>query len=164
MALSDRVVVMQRGSMLQVGPPETIYQRPVSREVAAFFGTPNFLEGQVTGGTQLGQGQHRLAVTGDGWHGECLSAQSFTASEQVLVMVRPENMVLAAADTPIAPGQIGWHGRVTDCIFRGSRRSIMVANGATVFNVDAPAMRAAAVGDRVTLLASAESAWALPRN
>ncbi len=164
MALSDRVVVMQRGSMLQVGPPETIYQRPVSREVAAFFGTPNFLEGQVTGGTRLGDGQHRLAVTGDGWHGECLSAQAFAAGEQVLVMVRPENMVLAAADTPIAAGQIGWHGSVTDCIFRGSRRSILVGNGATVFNVDAPAMRAAAVGDRVTLLASAESAWALPRS
>ena len=44
MALSDRVVVMQRGRILQVGAPETVYRRPASREVAAFFGTPNLIE------------------------------------------------------------------------------------------------------------------------
>ncbi|HYX02857.1 MAG TPA: ABC transporter ATP-binding protein, partial [Reyranella sp.] len=40
MALSDRVVVMQKGRILQIGAPETVYRRPASREVAAFFGTP----------------------------------------------------------------------------------------------------------------------------
>src|SRR6185295_1729590 len=47
MALSDRVVVMQRGRILQIGTPEEVYRRPASREVAAFFGTPNFIEATV---------------------------------------------------------------------------------------------------------------------
>ena len=48
MALSDRVVVMDKGRALQVGAPETVYRRPASRDVAAFFGTPNFIEAKVT--------------------------------------------------------------------------------------------------------------------
>src|SRR6185503_9805626 len=47
MALSDRVVVMMHGKILQIGSPEEIYQRPVSREVAAFFGSPNLLDAKV---------------------------------------------------------------------------------------------------------------------
>src|SRR6202011_2021092 len=47
MALSDRVVVMQRGRILQIGAPETVYRRPASREVAAFFGTPNLVHGNA---------------------------------------------------------------------------------------------------------------------
>ena len=48
MALSDRVVVMDKGRALQVGAPEAVYRRPASRAVAAFFGTPNFIEATVT--------------------------------------------------------------------------------------------------------------------
>ena len=48
MALSDRVVVMRSGKILQVGPPEEIYQRPNSEVVAAFFGAPNLLDATVT--------------------------------------------------------------------------------------------------------------------
>src|SRR3954471_6480927 len=48
MALSDRVVVMHGGHILQIGTPEEIYQRPVSRLVAAFFGSPNLLDAKVS--------------------------------------------------------------------------------------------------------------------
>ena len=40
MALSDRVVLMRSGKILQAGPPQDIYQRPNSEIVAAFFGAP----------------------------------------------------------------------------------------------------------------------------
>jgi iron(III) transport system ATP-binding protein len=43
MALSDRVVVMNEGRIEQLGPPEAIYRRPVSRFVADFIGRANFL-------------------------------------------------------------------------------------------------------------------------
>ncbi len=161
MALSDRVVVMQGGRILQVGAPETIYQRPASREVAAFFGSPNLLEGRVTATGAGPDGVRRLSVQGPDWQGECLASEPFASGDPVLVMVRPENMQLAGAGTVPASGQIALHGSVVDCIFRGPRRSILVQNGSMRFNVDAPAMRAAAIGDNVTLLASADSAWAL---
>ena len=44
MALSDRVIVMNKGSIEQVGTPNQIYNRPVSRYVADFIGEMNFLQ------------------------------------------------------------------------------------------------------------------------
>jgi spermidine/putrescine ABC transporter ATP-binding subunit len=47
LALSDRVAIMNRGRLEQVGTPEEIYEHPQSRFVAEFIGLSNFLEGQV---------------------------------------------------------------------------------------------------------------------
>ncbi len=49
MTMADRIVVMSKGRIEQVGTPLEIYNRPASRFVAGFFGTPtmNFLEGRV---------------------------------------------------------------------------------------------------------------------
>ena len=49
MTMADRIVVMSRGRIEQVGTPLDIYNRPATRFVAGFFGTPtmNFLQGRV---------------------------------------------------------------------------------------------------------------------
>ena len=47
LALSDRVAIMNRGRLEQVGTPEEIYEHPQSRFVAEFIGLSNFLEGNV---------------------------------------------------------------------------------------------------------------------
>ncbi|MHC1787580.1 MAG: ABC transporter ATP-binding protein [Christensenellales bacterium] len=44
MALSDRVIVMNKGSIEQMGTPNQIYNRPISRYVADFIGEMNFLQ------------------------------------------------------------------------------------------------------------------------
>ena len=51
MTLGDRIVVMSRGIIQQVGPPLEVYRRPVNRFVAAFIGSPptNFINGQLAG-------------------------------------------------------------------------------------------------------------------
>lgn len=51
MALSDRVIVMNKGGIEQVGSPGQIYNRPISRYVADFIGEMNFL--QLSGGKVL---------------------------------------------------------------------------------------------------------------
>ncbi len=50
MALSTRIAVMNRGQVIQVGPPSEIYEFPQSRFVADFVGTTNLFEGTVSGG------------------------------------------------------------------------------------------------------------------
>ncbi len=45
MALSDRVVVMNKGKIEQIGTPEAIYRTPATRFVADFIGQANFIEG-----------------------------------------------------------------------------------------------------------------------
>jgi iron(III) transport system ATP-binding protein len=49
LSLADHVAVMMDGRVLQVGTPEEVYFRPVSREVAAFLGDANFLRGTAQG-------------------------------------------------------------------------------------------------------------------
>ena len=47
LTMSDRVVVMNAGRILQIGTPEEVYERPRTRFVAEFLGTANILEGMV---------------------------------------------------------------------------------------------------------------------
>jgi multiple sugar transport system ATP-binding protein len=63
MTLADRVVVMNAGRIEQVGPPQELYHRPVSRFVASFIGNPgmNFLPVDV-----IGQGDGLAVRLADG--------------------------------------------------------------------------------------------------
>jgi iron(III) transport system ATP-binding protein len=157
MALSDRVVVMQRGRILQVGAPETVYRRPASREVAAFFGTPNFIDTTVAACRPTDDGDWLVTIDG----GHCRSGLAFRPGEAVSVMVRPEDVTLAAASAPARNGHLTWQGKVVDGVFRGPRRSLTVETTGLRFNVECASTRAAAVGDTVTLLVDADNAWAL---
>ncbi len=49
LAISDRVIVMNAGRIEQLGPPEAIYNQPVSHFVADFVGSANMIKGKVAG-------------------------------------------------------------------------------------------------------------------
>ncbi|MBI3733015.1 MAG: ABC transporter ATP-binding protein [Chloroflexi bacterium] len=49
MTLSDRIVVMNRGQIEQIGSPQAIYQTPATRFVADFIGKANFVPARVVG-------------------------------------------------------------------------------------------------------------------
>ena len=63
MTLADRVVVMNDGSVQQVAPPKTVYQRPANRFVAGFIGEPPMNFFPVTTATE----DDRLRVDADGF-------------------------------------------------------------------------------------------------
>jgi iron(III) transport system ATP-binding protein len=162
MALSDRVVVMQHGRILQAGSPEAIYQRPESRAVAAFFGSPNLVSAQVTSCQRKDAATFVLGVAdASGWTGSCLSSEPFDKEEPVLVMTRPENVTLGSAGTLPSPDRNAWRGTVFSSVFRGPRRSMVVDCAGRRINIDVPAMRTASVGEAVTLVSETRSAWAL---
>ncbi|MDH5754370.1 MAG: ABC transporter ATP-binding protein, partial [Candidatus Bathyarchaeota archaeon] len=48
MAISDRIAVMKKGKVLQVGTPKELYMKPKSVFVAHFIGESNFLEGYIS--------------------------------------------------------------------------------------------------------------------
>ena len=58
-AMADRVVIMSRGVIEQVGAPQTVYRHPANRFVAEFVGTNNLLSGVVTGGVGRGASPSR---------------------------------------------------------------------------------------------------------
>ncbi|HDQ4607573.1 ABC transporter ATP-binding protein [Pseudomonas aeruginosa] len=83
LTMSDRIAVMSKGKVLQVGTPSDIYEAPLNRAVADFIGETNFLEGQAdANGVRLADGQ-RLAATTPG-------------SGAVTLAIRPERTELAA--------------------------------------------------------------------
>ncbi|SHN08892.1 ABC transporter ATP-binding protein [Roseibium suaedae] len=58
LAMSDRIVVMNKGRIEQIGTPEDIYDRPASRFVADFIGAANILKAEVQ--EDLGSGLWRM--------------------------------------------------------------------------------------------------------
>ena len=66
LAISDRVIVMSKGKIEQIGTPEEIYNRPSSLFVADFVGAANMIEGRVKGpgaqGSLLFEGQNGVTL------------------------------------------------------------------------------------------------------
>jgi iron(III) transport system ATP-binding protein len=155
MALSDRVVVMQAGRVLQIGAPEEIYQRPASRAVASFFGSPNLLPATVVNCARLAEGDFALSVRGTGWEGTCRAGEARAEGADVLVMVRPESMRLAEG-----AGHAGvLSGRVVQSSFHGARRAVTVEVNGSLMRAEVPAT--APLGEQVTLTIDGKAAWAL---
>jgi iron(III) transport system ATP-binding protein len=156
MALSDRIVVMHAGRILQIGAPEEIYRRPRRRE--AFFGSPNLLEAKALESTPHGDGTYHVTVRGEGWDGRCRAAEAFPAGASVLVMIRPEDVRLS--EPAATERQDVWHGSVMDTIFRGPRRSITIDVGGKPFHVESSSLQAVKRGQQVTMTAVDGQAWA----
>jgi len=87
MTLGDRVAVLHKGEVLQVGSPRALYERPANLFVAGFIGAPamNFLPARWTGG-RLELPIGTLAVP-EGWHGLARAA----GSRALVAGVRPEH-------------------------------------------------------------------------
>jgi iron(III) transport system ATP-binding protein len=151
---------MQGGHILQIGAPEEIYQRPNSRAVAAFFGSPNLLDAKVTGCDANADGTFNVAVAGQGWQGHARANAKFESGEQAVVLVRPEN--LRFANGAAANGaDMSWSGKVVESIFRGPRTSITVETGGPRLHIEAQALQGLRVGDDVHIAVPHAGAWAI---
>ena len=160
MSLSDRIVVMQGGKILQIGAPESIYYQPRSLAVAKFFGTPNVLKAQVRGARRLADGQVELEVAGEGFAGACRAAAEMPEGANVAIVVRPEQMRFSSDEAPKAG--LRWNGEVLDSIFRGPYRSYTVQTASGPILVDGAGLGAPAPGAQVMIEADGRAGWALP--
>jgi putative spermidine/putrescine transport system ATP-binding protein len=115
MALSDRIVVMNRGRAEQVARPTEIYQQPATPFVANFLGKINVLPATVAGGV--------LAIGGARWPASVSTDGTFRAS------VRPERVTF---------GDQGLAGTVKAKIFQGHHWLVQVATDAGLVTVIAP--------------------------
>jgi iron(III) transport system ATP-binding protein len=92
LSLSDRIVVMNAGSVLQVGGPEDIYRRPASRFVAEFLGQCNILAARV--GRAASPGISELVLQANG-QPITISGEDLAPGDQLQLAVRPEAVELA---------------------------------------------------------------------
>lgn len=159
MALSDDVVLMKSGRMLQNSGPRDIYLRPETREVAAFFGAPNFIELTVKGVEPRPEGGFMLDVSGAGGHGHCLSGFDPGTGGKITVMLRPESFEI------LTPGEetqgMVWDGVVKNVTFRGPTQSVVVETGGMTLNIEAGPLIPLAEGDPIHVGARLSAAWAV---
>ena len=100
LTLSDRVVVMDRGRVEQIGRPEDVYRRPATAFVARFLGRANFLPGVVAERDARGL---RIALDRGGF--VTAARGEAQAGQRVQVAVRQESVRMIADDAPAAPNR-----------------------------------------------------------
>ncbi len=159
MALSDRVVVMHGGHILQVGSPQDIYLRPQSRAVASFFGSPNFLDASVRDCRPAGDQSYVLDVEGKGWSGACRSSAPIAQGEPVSVMVRPENLRVATGAA--TSSELSLAGKVVDSVFRGAQRTVLLDTPAGPVNAEVSSLIDVKAGDAMSFASEPGAAWAI---
>jgi len=106
LSMSDRVAVMEKGRVLQVADPKTLYEEPNSRAVADFIGTMNFFEGSVVG---LGGGKASVETKELGLLAVALrTGVAAGIGQSILLGFRPEKLTLSreAGTGPSVRGQI----------------------------------------------------------
>lgn len=90
MVISDRIVIMKDGKVMQDGKPEEIYLRPRNRFVAGFMGTTTFLEGVV----ESISGDSCFLKTSEGWTLRGIAAGGVSPGDKACAAVRPEAVEL----------------------------------------------------------------------
>jgi spermidine/putrescine transport system ATP-binding protein len=98
LAMSNRIAVMNRGRVLQVGRPKEIYNAPVDRFVADFIGESNILQGQLAG--LAGPEGHHVDIAGTVI--TAYSSAPIPDAGPVQVLVRPEHVDVLDAAAPEA--------------------------------------------------------------
>ena len=104
LSMADRIAVMDQGRILQVAPPDELYEQPNCRMVADFIGTTNLFPGRV-----LGQGARGLRLAADGV-GELELTVDGRAAGEVGIAVRPEKVRISPerpdGDVIALPGKV----------------------------------------------------------
>ena len=110
LTMSDRIAVMNKGHILQVGGPRDIYERPTHRFVANFIGETNFLKGEAKAAAK-GKVKVALAAGGEVWADV---AEGAPDTGVVTVIVRPENASVSTTATA------GLSGVVENVVYFGT--------------------------------------------
>jgi len=133
MAISDRVAVLSRGRIEQIGTPAEIYENPATPFVAGFVGTMNHLEATVRDGHDGLVEYHGVRLRID-------AARGRDPGTSVLVLVRPEVVEVR----PVEEGG-GIKGRIHAQSFMGPVTRLKIAlEGGDELIADVPSARARA--------------------
>lgn len=124
MSMSDRVIVMNKGIVEQVGTPDEIYNKPASRFVADFIGLANIMDAEV-----MAIAQKSITVKCMDILFDVSTDLSLQAGDQIKIILRPE------------AAQIGEIGKipvtVEESVFMGAYQDYkLVVNGQSLMVID----------------------------
>jgi spermidine/putrescine transport system ATP-binding protein len=114
LTMSDRIAVMSRGKVEQVGAPHEIYERPATRFAAEFIGTANLFEGTAEGGVVRTSDGLAIAIDGE-------------RRGDVTVVVRPEKLRFGSGKNAVDAviGEILYTGPTSTVILQANGRKLV---------------------------------------
>lgn len=148
LSMADRIAVLDRGRLQQVGTPSALYEKPVNPFVADFIGETNFLPVDIVGRTAT-------AMTGrlvDAPAVLSLPQHDHGAAERLVLAVRPEHINV------VERGQ-GVPATVVETAYAGATISLLLDVGARRVTARVPAATAArawSFGEEVGLILDCE--------
>jgi len=123
LTMSDRIAVMNRGRVEQVGVPEDVYERPATTFVAGFIGVSNLMPAVVAG-----PGQVRLESGPE----VAASTDGLGSGEGCYAVVRPEKLRVEPAGGGASNGLPRVEGIVESSLYLGTATQIVVGLGGDV--------------------------------
>ena len=128
MTLSDRVIVMKDGKIVQMDTPEALYRFPANKFVANFIGKANFIEGRIS--SVQDNSCEVVLPNGRKARIELRDARKFGVDELVLVVMRPEGIEFSDSKEGLLAGE------VITRIYTGAMSSFEVKVEGEIFTVD----------------------------
>jgi iron(III) transport system ATP-binding protein len=144
MVISDRIAVLQKGRVVQVGTAEDLFQQPRTRFVAEFIGRTNLVDGVAAGPDVVSRGTLRLRV----------ASADLTPGAPVAVSIRPHEIAATPAPAPAsAPDVNVLRGTVQRGSYLGDAvdYQVQVDGSDVVLRVAAPTALRLRAGQAVTL-------------
>jgi len=153
MVISDRVAVLHRGRVVQVGSAEDLFRRPRTRFVAEFIGRTNLIDAQVAEPGVAAHGPLRLR----------LASAAGVPGTPLVVSIRPHEIELVLAGRSAPAGANVLAGAVQRTSYLGDAVDYHVrVNGSdVVLRVTAPPPARFAAGEAVTLAIAPEACVSL---
>jgi spermidine/putrescine transport system ATP-binding protein len=121
LTMSDRIAVMNRGVIEQLGPPEEIYEHPRTEFVAGFIGVSNLMPGSV--GSVSGG---RAEVSLDSGPTVTAPAAGAAAGERCHIVVRPEKLHIEFAEDQAPGDRPSVEGVVESAVYLGTATQMIV--------------------------------------
>lgn len=154
LAIADRLVVMNQGSIVQVGTPRELYEEPRTAFVADFMGRSNFFEGQVS---SPGTFQTRSGLI--------LHFSATAPTGRAIFAMRPDRIGLlreneAATSVNIVPGTaraVTFLGPITEVVVDLPTGETVIVHGPTASDTIAPVK----AGESIRLTWPAEASQVL---
>jgi spermidine/putrescine transport system ATP-binding protein len=120
MTMSDRIAVMSKGKVQQMGTPVEIYERPANRFVADFIGESNFFEGKIKSLSRDEAVVHVPALNAD-LIGLSVSS-GLVKGEEVFVSIRPEKVHIAEKGLNLN----SFKGKVKNTVYIGTDTHVYI--------------------------------------
>jgi spermidine/putrescine transport system ATP-binding protein len=120
MTMSDRIAVMSKGKVQQMGTPVEIYERPSNRFVADFIGESNFLEGKLK--TLSGKEACVIVPELNAELNGIPVSEGLVVGDDVTVSIRPEKVHIS--DKPLDTNS--FTGKVTNTVYIGTDTHVFV--------------------------------------